>query len=86
MKTFYSWKKFFKQKHGRRKAETRWTAEQLQAMCATCRVACHVVRRDSSAFKGWNCIYLSFILLAEPLTNEVCNDIANPPPPLKHKD
>ena len=35
--TFYSRKlftheNFFKRKHGRRKAEIRWTAEQLQAM------------------------------------------------------
>ena len=35
--TFYSWKlftheNFFKQKHGRRKAEIGWTAEQLQAV------------------------------------------------------
>ena len=35
--TFYSWKlftheNFFKRKHGRRKAEIRWMAEQLQAM------------------------------------------------------
>ena len=34
-----------------------------------CRVTCHVVRRDSSAIKfdSLNRIYLSFILLAEPL-------------------
>ena len=35
-----------------------------------CHVACHLVRRDSSAIKfdkSWNRIYLSFILLAEPL-------------------
>ena len=36
-----------------------------------CHVTCHLVRRDSSAIKLdswiWNCIYLSFILLAEPL-------------------
>ena len=33
---------------------------------------CHMVRRDSSAIKfdSLNCIYLNFILLAEPLTNE----------------
>ena len=40
---------------------------------ATCRVTCHVVRRDSSAIKFWqsfNRIYFSFIILAAPLTDE----------------
>ena len=39
---------------------------------ATCRDTCHVVQRDSSAitFESLNRIYLSFILLAEPLTDE----------------
>ena len=39
---------------------------------ATCRVTCHAVRMDSSATKFdrvLNHIYLSFILLAEPLTD-----------------
>ena len=33
---------------------------------------CHVIRRNSSAFKfeSLNRIYLSYILLAEPLTDE----------------
>ena len=37
---------------------------------ATRRVTCHMVQRDSSAIKfdnSGNCIYFSFILLAEPL-------------------
>ena len=40
--------------------------------CAICRVMCHMVGRDSSAIKfdSFNHTYLSFILLAEPLTNE----------------
>ena len=40
---------------------------------STCCVTCHVVRRGSSAFKSdriLNRIYLSFIPLAEPLTDE----------------
>ena len=40
--------------------------------CATCRVTCFVVRRDSSAIKFdrvENRIYLSFILVAEPVTD-----------------
>ena len=42
---------------------------------------CHVVPRDSSANKVWqssNCIYFSFILLAEPLTDEGGEEIRVP--------
>ena len=41
------------------------THERLS--CATCRITCNVVRRDSSAIK-FDRVYIALILLAEPLT------------------
>ena len=44
-------------------------ATHLVLFACKCYVTCHLVRRDSSAieFDSFNRIYLSFILLAEPL-------------------